>query len=99
MAAAPWCSLPWNSPVGARREKRGAGCDAENDGLGCSTEATERDWREHGVMTMYLSNRDVRPTGYEPGEFIESPPVPDEIDAEDRALTEAPRPGASARSG
>jgi hypothetical protein len=24
-------------------------------------------------MTMYLSNRDVRPTGYEPGEFIEPP--------------------------
>ena len=27
--------------------------------------------REAGVMTMYLSNRDVRPTGDEPGEFIE----------------------------
>jgi hypothetical protein len=24
-------------------------------------------------MTMYLPNRDVRPTGYEPGEFIEPP--------------------------
>jgi hypothetical protein len=23
-------------------------------------------------MTMYLSNRDVRPTGYEPCEFLES---------------------------
>lgn len=25
------------------------------------------------AMTMYLSNRDVRPTGYEPGEFLEPP--------------------------
>jgi hypothetical protein len=25
-------------------------------------------------MTMYLPNRDVRPTGYEAGEFIEPPP-------------------------
>jgi hypothetical protein len=24
-------------------------------------------------MTMYLSNRDIRPTGYEPAEFIEPP--------------------------
>jgi hypothetical protein len=32
-------------------------------------------------MTMYLSNRDIRSTGYEPGEFIE--PVP----------TLEPRPG------
>jgi hypothetical protein len=42
-------------------------------------------------MTMYLSNRDVRPTGYEAGEFLESPsivppppkPVPPEVDDED----------------
>ena len=27
-------------------------------------------------MTMYLPNGDVRPTGYEAGEFIEPPPVP-----------------------
>jgi hypothetical protein len=27
-------------------------------------------------MTMYLSNRDVRPTGYEAGEFLESPAIP-----------------------
>jgi hypothetical protein len=27
--------------------------------------------RDADVMTMYLSNRDVRPTGDEPGEFIE----------------------------
>jgi hypothetical protein len=26
-------------------------------------------------MTMYLSNRDVRPTGYEAGEFLESPTI------------------------
>jgi hypothetical protein len=25
-------------------------------------------------MTMYLPNRDVRPTGYEAGEFLEPPP-------------------------
>ena len=98
MAGAPWCSLPSNSPVGAVARNAEPGCDAANHGLGYSTEATGRAWRERGVMTMYLSNRDVRPTGYEPGEFIESPPVPDEIDAEDRALTEAPRPGASDRS-
>jgi hypothetical protein len=28
--------------------------------------------RDIAVMTMYLSNQDVRPTGYEPGEFIET---------------------------
>jgi len=27
------------------------------------------------LMTMYLSNRDVRPTGYEAGEFLELPPM------------------------
>lgn len=27
-------------------------------------------------MTMYLSNADVRPTGYEPAEFIEPPVIP-----------------------
>jgi hypothetical protein len=27
-------------------------------------------------MTMYLPNRDIRPTGYEAGEFLESPPFP-----------------------
>ena len=26
-------------------------------------------------MTMYLPNRDVRPTGYEAGEFLEPPPI------------------------
>jgi hypothetical protein len=42
-------------------------------GLGNYTEATgTRPW-EVDVMTMYLSNRDVRPTGYEPAEFIEPP--------------------------
>jgi hypothetical protein len=31
---------------------------------------------------MYLSNRDVRPTGLEPGEFLDSPPIPEEaVDA------------------
>ena len=44
-------------------------------------------------MTMYLSNRDVRPTGYEPGEFIEpstfapteepSPEAPEASDEDD----------------
>jgi hypothetical protein len=29
--------------------------------------------RESDGMTMYLSNADVRPTGYEPAEFIEPP--------------------------
>jgi hypothetical protein len=28
------------------------------------------------LMTMYLPNHDVRPTGYEAGEFLESPTVP-----------------------
>jgi hypothetical protein len=27
--------------------------------------------RERHAMTMYLPNPDVRPTGYEPGEFID----------------------------
>jgi hypothetical protein len=27
-------------------------------------------------MTMYLPNGDVRPTGYEAGEFIEPPTIP-----------------------
>ena len=27
-------------------------------------------------MSMYLPNSDVRPTGAEPGEFIEAPPPP-----------------------
>jgi hypothetical protein len=26
-------------------------------------------------MTIYLSNREVRPTGYEAGEFLESPTI------------------------
>ena len=26
-------------------------------------------------MTMYLPNRDIRPTGYEAGEFLELPPM------------------------
>jgi hypothetical protein len=37
-------------------------------------------------MTMYLPNRDVRPTGYEAGEFIEPPPD-----------LSAPDPGAKSR--
>ena len=32
--------------------------------------------RDTSVMTMYLSNRDVRPTGYEVCEFLESPAIP-----------------------
>ncbi len=36
-------------------------------------------------MTMYLSNRDVRPTGYEAGEFIE--PATDAPVAEPRLGT------------
>jgi hypothetical protein len=38
----------------------------------------ERYRRDAEAMTMYLSNRDVRPTGYEPAEFIEPPTVPPE---------------------
>ena len=34
-------------------------------------EATGFVARDDDAMSMYLSNRDVRPTGYEPGEFIE----------------------------
>jgi hypothetical protein len=30
---------------------------------------------EGDVMTMYLPNRDIRPTGYEAGEFLELPPM------------------------
>lgn len=26
-------------------------------------------------MTMYLPNRDIRPTGYEAGEFLDLPPM------------------------
>ena len=29
-------------------------------------------------MTMYLPNEDVRPTGYEAGEFLDVPPEGDE---------------------
>jgi len=32
-------------------------------------------------MTMYLSNRDVRPTGYEGGEFIETVTDVPEVDS------------------
>ena len=32
---------------------------------------------DHCGMTMYLSNRDIRSTGYEPGEFIEPVPAPE----------------------
>jgi hypothetical protein len=31
-------------------------------------------------MTMYLSNADVRPTGYEPAEFIEPPTLLPAVD-------------------
>jgi hypothetical protein len=37
-------------------------------------------------MTMYLSNRDVRPTGCEAGEFIE--PMADALVAEPRLATD-----------
>lgn len=33
-------------------------------------------------MTSYLSNPDQRPTGFEPAEFIEVPPVPDQVTSE-----------------
>jgi hypothetical protein len=33
-------------------------------------------WREGDAMTMYLPNSDIRPTGYEPAEFIEPPTIP-----------------------
>jgi len=42
-----------------------------SDGLGYLPEATGCLRRDAGVMTMYLSNRDVRPTGHEVCEFIE----------------------------
>jgi hypothetical protein len=29
---------------------------------------------------MYLSNRDIRPTGYEAGEFLESPAFPPAVE-------------------
>jgi hypothetical protein len=35
-------------------------------------------------MTMYLPNRDVRPTGYEAGEFIEPPIVESPADDDSR---------------
>ena len=44
--------------------------------LGYFPEATVRPVRDPVAMTMYLPNRDVRPTGYEAGEFIDSPPEP-----------------------
>jgi len=31
-------------------------------------------------MSMYLSNQDLRPTGYEPAEFIEVPPPAPAVD-------------------
>jgi hypothetical protein len=31
-------------------------------------------------MTMYLPNEDVRPTGYEAGEFLESPTLPPTVE-------------------
>ena len=36
-----------------------------------STEANRGRIPQGGVMTFYLSNNDVRPTGFEPAEFIE----------------------------
>jgi hypothetical protein len=30
-------------------------------------------------MTMYLPNRDIRPTGYEAGEFLDAPPFDPEL--------------------
>src|SRR5690242_7044007 len=42
--------------------------------LGCFPEATDRQPRDPADMTMYLPNGDVRPTGYEAGEFLEPPP-------------------------
>ncbi len=38
-------------------------------------------------MTMYLPNPDLRPTGFEPGEFIESPSM-----ADDTSKATAPKP-------
>jgi hypothetical protein len=32
-------------------------------------------------MTMYLSNEQIRPTGYEVAEFLDEPWVEDEVDA------------------
>jgi len=40
-------------------------------GLGYVPEATGSLRRDTPVVTMYLSNKDVRPTGYEAGEFLE----------------------------
>jgi hypothetical protein len=31
-------------------------------------------------MTMYLSNREIRPTGYELVEYIDDPPASDDAD-------------------
>ena len=60
-------------------------------GLGYSTEATGGLRREIDLMTMYLPNRDIRPTGAEAGEFLDLPafvppaepnPRPPEVDDE-----------------
>jgi hypothetical protein len=40
---------------------------------GVSTEATATVRRDVDAMTMYLSGRDIRPTGCEPAEFIDVP--------------------------
>ena len=48
-------------------------------------------------MTMYLSNSDVRPTGFEAGEFIADPDLPrDQVDHDQPealpAITPPPAP-------
>ena len=47
-------------------------------GLGCFTEASGDVVRDRGAMTMYLSNRTVRSTGYELVEFVDVPPFRDD---------------------
>ena len=44
--------------------------------------------RDASSMTMYLSNIDVRPTGYEAGEFIE-PPITSPPSVEPSTITDA----------
>jgi hypothetical protein len=84
-----FCSPPGKSPVrearasGVRCAARGSAASGASRAirpgrckLGYLPEATENREREIVNMTMYLSNRDIRPTGYEAGEFIEPDVVP-----------------------
>ena len=43
--------------------------------LGYSTQAMRGRTGNGDAMTMYLPNTDIRPTGYEPAEFIEPPTI------------------------